>query len=117
MIETVAIYVGKAAASAVFDAIKKKLLGIEYQDVSIEDWGQTAVLAVFFQQSMRPELAFEKRAELRMDKLQQQIDGLKRDLDTLKKDMSAYEWRVDAKFYKAREEALWSDMLKLNNDA
>ena len=73
MIETIAIFVGKAAASAVGDAIKNAVLGIEYQDVSIEDWGKTAVLAIFAMQSMRPELSFEKKAGIRMDNLQRQI--------------------------------------------
>jgi chaperonin cofactor prefoldin len=115
MIETIAIFVGKAAASAVFDAIKKSVLGIEFQEVSIEDWGKTAVLAIFAMQSMRPELSFEKKAEIRMNDLQNQINEVKKDIDDLKKDMSAFQWKVDSLFYEAREENLWQEMLNLDN--
>lgn len=37
MIVTILAFVGKAAASAIFDAIKDKVLGIEYQEVSVKD--------------------------------------------------------------------------------
>jgi hypothetical protein len=40
MIETIVIFVGKAAASAVFDAIKDKVFGIEYQEVTVKDWAR-----------------------------------------------------------------------------
>src|SRR3954471_15907961 len=115
MIETIAIFVGKAAASAVGDAIKNAVLGIEYQDVSIEDWGKTAVLAIFAMQSMRPELKFEKKAEIRMNDLQKQINEVKQDIAALKLDMSAFKWKVDSLFYKNREENLWQEMLNLDN--
>jgi hypothetical protein len=115
MIETIAICVGKAAASAVFDAIKDKVLGIEYQEVTISDWGKTAALAIFAGQSLRPELSFEKKAELRFNDLQRQIDDVKKDIADLKKDMTAFEWKVDKLFYEAREENLWQEMLNLDN--
>jgi hypothetical protein len=115
MIETIAIFVGKAAASAVGDAIKNAVLGIEHQNVSIEDWGKTAVLAIFAMQSMRPELKFEKKAEIRMNDLQKQINEVKQDIAALKLDMSAFKWKVDSLFYKNREENLWQEMLNLDN--
>jgi hypothetical protein len=115
MIETIVIFVGKAAASAVFDAIKDKVLGIEYQEVSVKDWGKTAVLAIFAGQSLRPELSFEKKAELRFKDLQRQIDGVKQDIADLKKDMTAFQWKVEKLFYAAREENLWQEMLNLDS--
>jgi hypothetical protein len=115
MIETIAVFVGKAAASAVFDAIKKSVLGIEYENVSVEDWGKTAVLAIFAMQSLRPELSFEKKAEIRMNDLQNQINEVKQDIEGLKKDMSAFQWKVDSLFYESREENLWQEMLNLDN--
>ena len=115
MIVTILAFVGKAAASAVFDAIKDKVLGIEYQEVSVKDWGKTAVLAIFAMQSMRPELSFEKKAEIRFNDLQRQIDGVKKEIDDLKKDMTAFQWKVETLFYKAREETLWQEMLNLDS--
>ena len=115
MIETILIFVGKAAASAIFDAIKDKVLGIEYQEVSVKDWGKTAALAIFAGQSLRPELSFEKKAEIRFNDLQRQINEVKQDIDDLKKDMTAFQWKVETLFYKAREETLWQEMLNLDS--
>jgi hypothetical protein len=108
--------VGKAAPGIIFDAVKDKVLGIEYQDITIEDWAKTAALAIFAGQSLRPEPSFEKKAERRFDDLQRQIDGVKRDLENLVNDMAAFEWKVASQFYKEREETLWSDMLNLDAD-
>lgn len=115
IITTIAVFVGKAAASAVFDAIKDKVLGIEYKEVSIKDWATTGVLGIFTMQSTRPELSFEKKAEIRFDDLQRQIDGVKKEIDDLKKDMTAFQWKVDTIFYKNREENLWQEMLNLDS--
>lgn len=115
MIETIVIFVGKAAASAVFDAIKDKVLGIEYQEVSVKDWGKTAVLAIFAGQSLRPELSDQKKNELRFTNFQSQIDGVKKKIDDLKKDMAAFKWKVDTLFYKAREENLWQELLTIDS--
>ena len=115
MIVTILAFVGKAAASAVFDAIKDKVLGIEYQEVTVKEWGKTAVLAIFAGQSLRPEPAFEKKAEIRMNDLQRQITEVKQDLEDLKKDMTAFQWKVESLFYKSREETLWQEMLNVNN--
>ena len=115
MIETIVIFVGKAAASAIFDAIKDKVLGIEYQEVTVKEWGKTAVLAIFAGQSLRPEPSFEKKTELRFKDLQRQLDGVKKEIETLRDEMKAFEWRVDTLFYKSREETLWQEMLNVNN--
>jgi len=115
MIETIIIFVGKAAASAVFDAIKDKVLGIEYQEVTVKEWGKTAVLAIFAGQSLRPEPSFEKKAELRFKDLQRQLDGVKKEIETLRDEMKAFQWKVDILFYKSREETLWQEMLNVNN--
>jgi uncharacterized protein YoxC len=115
MIETIVIFVGKAAASAVFDAIKNKVLGIEVQEVALEDWGKTAVLAIFAGQSLRPELSFEKKTEIRFKKLEAQIEEVKKDIADLRKDMTAFQWKVDTLFYKAREETLWTETLNLDS--
>jgi len=115
MIETIVIFVGKAAASAVFDAIKDKVLGIEVQEVSLSDWGKTAVLAIFAGQSLRPELSFEKKAEIRFKDLENQIKEVKQDIADLKADMRAFEWKVESRFYEEREETLWQDMLSLDS--
>jgi uncharacterized protein YoxC len=116
MIMTIFIFVGKAAGSAALDAIKNAVLGIEYQDITVEDWAKTAALAIFAGQSLRPELSFEKKAELRFDKLQKEIDEVKQDIEKLTGKMEAFKWQVESKFYDEREETLWSDMLSLDDD-
>src|SRR5215218_9142911 len=117
MIMTIFIFVGKAAGSAALDAIKNAVLGIEYQDVTVEDWAKTAALAIFAGQSLRPELSFEKKAELRFGELQQQIDEVKQDITNLKGEMAAFKWKVASQFYDEREETLWQEMLNLDTDA
>jgi uncharacterized protein YoxC len=116
MIMTIFVFVGKAAGSAALDAIKNAVLGIEYQDVSVEDWAKTAALAIFAGQSLRPELSFEKKAELRFNELQKQIDEVKHDIEELRGEMAAFKWKVESKFYDEREETLWADMLNLDAD-
>ena len=115
MIEEICAFVAKSAVSAAGDALKKVVLGIEYKDISIEDIGKHAVLMIFFMKSVRPELSFEKRAEIRMDDLQRQIDEVKQDIDELKRDASAFKWKVDTLFYEERVESLWGGMLDLDN--
>src|SRR3712207_4672244 len=105
---------GKAAEKA-FDAVKTKVLGMEYKDITIENWAETAVLAIFAGQSLRPEPSFEKKAERRFDDLQRQIDGVRQDIADMKNDMKAFEWKVETLFYKSREEALWQEMLNLDS--
>jgi hypothetical protein len=116
MIMTIFIFVGKAAGSAALDAVKNAVLGIEYQDVTVEDWAKTAALAIFAGQSLRPELSFEKKAELRFDELQKQIDEVKQDINELRGEMSAFRWKVQSQFYDEREETLWQEMLNLDSD-
>jgi uncharacterized protein YoxC len=115
MIMTIVVFVGKAAGSAALDAIKNAVLGIEYQDITVEDWAKTAALAIFAGQSLRPELSFEKKAELRFNDLQKQIDEVRQDITALKSDMKAFEWKVETLFYEAREENLWQEMLNLDS--
>jgi len=115
MIMEALIWVGGKAAGKVFDVIKDKVLGIEYQQVSVEDWAKTAALAIFAGQSLRPELSFEKKAEIRFNELQKQIDEVKQDLNELRLDMAAFEWRVTTLFYASREEDLWQEMLNLDS--
>src|SRR5215212_6324890 len=117
MIMEALIWVGGKAAGKVLDVIKDKVLGIEYQDVTVEDWAKTAALAIFAGQSLRPELSFEKKAELRFNELQKQIDEVKQDIDELKGEMSAFKWKVETKFLDEREETLWQEMLNLDSDA
>jgi uncharacterized protein YoxC len=117
MIMTIFIFVGKAAGSAALDAVKNAVLGIEYQDVTVEDWAKTAALAIFAGQSLRPELSFEKKAELRFNELQRQIDEVKQDINELRSEMSAFKWKVETKFLDDREETLWQEMLNLDADA
>jgi hypothetical protein len=114
---TIFVFVGKAAGSAALDAIKNAVLGIEYQDVTVEDWAKTAALAIFAGQSLRPELSFEKKAELRFNELQKQIDEVKQDITKLKGEMTAFKWKVASQFYDEREETLWQEMLNLDTDA
>lgn len=116
MIMTIMVFVGKAAGSAALDAVKNAVLGIEYQDITVEDWAKTAALAIFAGQSLRPEPSFEKKAERRFNELQKQIDEVKQDIEKLAGEMSAFEWRVKSQFYEEREETLWSDMLNLDDD-
>lgn len=40
---------------------------------------------------------------------------MKQDIDDLKKDMTAFQWKVETLFYKAREETLWQEMLNLDS--
>jgi hypothetical protein len=114
MIMTILIFVGKAAPGIIFDVVKDKVLGIEYQDITVEDWAETAALAIFAGQSLRPEPSFEKKAERRFADLQRQIDVVVKDIAAVRSDMKAFEWKVDTLFYKAREEDLWQEMLNLD---
>jgi len=111
------IFLGKAAGSALLDAGKNFVLGIEYKDITVEDWASTAVLGLFTMQSMRPELSFEKKAELRFNDLQRQIDEVKQDLDELRGELNAFKWEVRKAFLDEREETLWQEMLNLDADA
>jgi uncharacterized protein YoxC len=115
MIMEAFIWVGAKAGEKLFDVVKDKVLGIEYKDVSVEDWAKTAALAIFAMGSLRPELSFEKKAELRFQDLQRQIDEVKKDIEGLKNDMAAFKWKVETMFYKSREETLWQEMLKLDS--
>jgi hypothetical protein len=117
MIMTIFVFVGKAAGSAALDAIKNAVLGIEYQDVTVEDWAKTAALAIFAGQSLRPEPSFEKKAERRFNELQKQIDEVKQDITKLRGEMAAFKWKVESQFYDEREETLWQEMLNLDTDA
>lgn len=109
------IWVGGKAAGKALDVIKDKILGIEYQQISVEDWAKTAALAIFAGQSLRPELSFEKKAELRFNELQRQIDEVKQDINELKLDMAAFKWKVEALFEKSLEENLWREILDLDS--
>src|ERR1700755_3668389 len=104
MIMEAFIWLGGKAAEKVFDVIKDKRLGIEYQQVSVEDWAKTAALAIFAGQSLRPELSFEKKAELRFNELQRQIDEVKQDIHELRMDMADFQWKVEHKFSNGAEE-------------
>lgn len=115
MIMEAFMWLGGKAAEKVFDVIKNKVLGIEYQQVSVEDWAKTAALAIFAGQSLRPELSFEKKAELRFNDLQKQIDEVKKDINELRMDMAAFQWKVETKFLDEREETLWQEMLNLDS--
>jgi len=115
MIMEALIWVGGKAAEKAFDVIKDKVLGIEYQDITVEDWAKTAALAIFAGQSLRPELSFEKKAELRFNELQKQIDEVKQDINDLKLDMAAFKWKVAALFEKSLEENLWREVLDLDS--
>ena len=115
MIMEAFIWVGTKAGEKLFDVVKDKVLGIEYKDVSVEDWAKTAALAIFAMGSLRPELSFEKKAELRFQDLQRQIDLVKKDIEGLKNDMAAFKWKVETMFYKSREETLWQEMLKIDS--
>ena len=115
MIMEAFIWVGTKAGEKVFDVVKDKVLGIEYKDVSVEDWAKTAALAIFAMGSLRPELSDAKKAELRFQDLQKQIDEVKKDIEGLKNDMAAFKWKVESMFYKSREETLWTDMLKIDS--
>lgn len=64
---------------------------------------------------MTPELPFEKQAEIRFDDLQRQIDEVRQEISDLRSDMNAFEWKVEARFYEAREENLRQEMLNLDN--
>lgn len=115
MIMTILIFVGKAAPGIIFDVVKDKVLGIEYQDITVEDWAKTAALAIFAGQSLRPEPSFEKKAERRFADLQRQIDVVVKDIAAVRGDMKAFEWKVETLFYKSREEELWQEMLNLDS--
>ena len=115
MIMEAFIWVGGKAAGAALDAVKDKILGIEYQDITVEDWAKTAALAIFAQGSLRPEPSFEKKAERRFNELQKQIDGIKQDIKDLKLDMAAFQWKVAALFEKSLEENLWREVLDLDS--
>jgi hypothetical protein len=115
MIMTIVIFVGKAAPGIIFDVVKDKVLGIEYQDITVEDWAKTAALAIFAGQSLRPEPSFEKKAERRFADLQRQIDVVVKDIAAVRNDMKAFEWKVETLFYKSREEELWQEMLNLDS--
>ena len=117
MIMTIFVFVGKAAGSAALDAIKNAVLGIEYQDITVEDWAKTAALAIFAGQSLRPEPSFEKKAERRFNELQKQINEVKEDITKLQGEMATFKWKVASQFYDEREETLWQEMLNLNTDA
>jgi hypothetical protein len=115
MIMTIVIFVGKAAPGIIFDVVKDKVLGIEYQDITVEDWAKTAALAIFAGQSLRPEPSFEKKAERRFADLQKQIDAVVKDIAAVRSDMKAFEWKVETLFYKTREEELWQELLNLDS--
>jgi hypothetical protein len=115
MIMEALIWVGGKAAGAALDAVKDKILGIEYQDITVEDWGKTAALAIFAGGSLRPELSDEKKAQLRFEDLQRQIDEVKKDIDELKLDMDAFKWKVAALFDEALEVDLWRDTTNLDS--
>jgi hypothetical protein len=115
MIMSIVIFVGKAAPGIIFDVVKDKVLGIEYQDITVEDWAKTAALAIFAGQSLRPEPSFEKKAERRFDDLQRQIDAVVKDIAAVRGDMKAFEWRVEKLFNESTEESLWKDMLNLDS--
>lgn len=115
MIMTILIFVGKAAPGIIFDVVKDKVLGIEYKDITVEDWAKTAALAIFAGQSLRPEPSFEKKAERRFADLQRQIEVVVKDIAAVRSDMKAFEWKVETLFYKSREEELWQEMLNLDS--
>src|ERR1044071_5728815 len=111
MIMEALIWVGGKAAGKALDVIKDKVLGIEYQDISVEDWAKTAALAIFAGGSLRPELSDEKKTKLRLDDLQWQIDGVKKDINELKLDVEAFKWKVAALFEEAAEKELWKETI------
>jgi uncharacterized protein YoxC len=115
MIMEAFIWVGGKAAEKAFDVIKDKVLGIEYKDISVEDWAKTAALMIFAGGALRPELSDEKKALLRFEDLQRQIDDVKKDIDELRGDMSAFKWKVAALFDKAAEEGLWGNIIDLDS--
>ncbi len=114
MIMEALIWVGGKAAGAALDAVKDKILGIEYQDITVEDWGKTAALAIFAGGSLRPELSDEKKALLRFEDLQRQINEVKKDIEELRLDMSAFKWKVAELFDEALEGELWRDTINLD---
>ena len=115
MIMEALIWVGGKAAGAALDAVKDKILGIEYKDITVEDWGKTAALAIFAGGSLRPELSDEKKALLRFEDLQRQIDEVKKDIEELRQDMNAFKWKVAALFDEALEVELWRDTINLDS--
>lgn len=115
MIMEAFIWVGGKAAEKAFDVIKDKVLGIEYQDITVEDWAKTAALAIFAGGSLRPELSDEKKTKLRLDDLQWQIDGVKKDIDELRLDVDAFKWKVAELFDAAAEQALWKETIDLDS--
>lgn len=115
MIMEALIWVGGKAAGKALDVIKDKVLGIEYQQISVEDWAKTAALAIFAGGSLRPELSDEKKAKLRFDDLQRQIDEVKKDINELKLDMAAFQWKVAELFDDALEKELWREMINLDS--
>ena len=115
MIMEALIWVGGKAAEKAFDVIKDKVLGIEYQDITVEDWAKTAALAIFAGGSLRPELSDEKKTKLRLDDLQRQIDDVKKDINELQLDMDAFKWKVAALFDEAAEQELWREVINLDS--
>ncbi|HWS89267.1 MAG TPA: hypothetical protein VN282_20000 [Pyrinomonadaceae bacterium] len=109
------IWVGGKAAEKAFDVIKDKVLGIEYQDITVEDWAKTAALAIFAGGGLRPELSDEKKTQLRLDELQRQIDEVKKDIDELRLDMDAFKWKVAELFDEAAEKELWREVINLDS--
>lgn len=115
MIMEAFMWIGGKAAGMALDVAKDKILGIEYKDITVEDWGKTAALAIFAGGSLRPELSDEKKAQLRFEDLQRQIDEVKKDIDELKQDMAAFQWKVAALFDEALEVELWRDTINLDS--
>lgn len=115
MIMEALIWVGGKAAEKAFDVIKDKVLGIEYQDITVEDWAKTAALAIFAGGGLRPELSDEKKTKLRLDDLQWQIDGVKKDINELRVDVDAFKWKVAALFEEAAEKELWKETINLDS--
>jgi hypothetical protein len=115
MIMEALIWVGGKAAGKALDVIKDKVLGIEYQDISVEDWAKTAALAIFAGGGLRPELSDDKKTKLRLDDLQWQIDGVKKDINELKLDVDAFKWKVAELFDKAAEQELWKETINLDS--
>lgn len=112
---TILFWVGKTAASKLFDVGLKLALGVEVRGTTVENWGQTLVLAIFTGGSMVPEPTAEMKVEMRFREIENQLGELRKDLTELKQKMAAFEWRVEKLFYASREEALWQEMLTLDN--
>jgi hypothetical protein len=112
---SILMWVGKTAVSKLFDVGLKKVLGVDVRGTTLENWGETMVLAIFTGGSMVPEPTAEMKVEMRFQDIEKQLGELRHDLTELKQKMASFEWKVEKLFYRSREESLWQDMLTLDN--